>query len=114
MIAGSYRRLDVWLWHARFIKTRSGCVELAASGAVRINRQLTVKPHALVRTGDVLTVAAHGGVRVVRVLALAERRGPATEARRLYDELSEDAPTCAVPQRPALPPHGAAESRHRP
>ena len=58
-------------------------------GSIRINRQPTDKAHARLRIGDVLTVPVHGAVRVVRVLALAARRGPAAEARLLYEEISE-------------------------
>jgi ribosome-associated heat shock protein Hsp15 len=56
-------------------------------GSIRINRQPTDKPHAKLRVGDVLTLPLHVGVRVVRVLALSERRGAATEARALYEEV---------------------------
>ena len=61
-------------------------------GAVRLNRQPTVKPHARLRIGDVLTMALRGEVRVWRVIALAARRGPAPEARRLYEEVPEARP----------------------
>jgi ribosome-associated heat shock protein Hsp15 len=60
-----------------------------AEGGVRINRQPTDKPHARVRPGDVLTFPAGGTVRVIRVLGLAARRGPAPEARLLYEEVTE-------------------------
>jgi len=56
---------------------------------VRINRQPTDKPHAKLRVGDVLTLTIGGDVRVWRVLLLAERRGPASEARGLYEDLSD-------------------------
>ncbi len=82
-----YQRLDKFLWCARFASQRSACTALVASGLVRINRQPTDKPHARVRVGDVLTVPLTSHVRVVRVLALSERRGGATEARLLYEEL---------------------------
>jgi ribosome-associated heat shock protein Hsp15 len=80
------------------MRARSDCAALVALGSVRINRQPTDKPHARLRVGDVLTVPVHAKVRVVRVLALAARRGPATEARLLYEDLS-DAPqtSCAAP-----------------
>ncbi len=55
---------------------------------MRINRQPTDKPHARVRTGDVLTLSARGDVLVLRVRALAVRRGPAPEARLLYEEIA--------------------------
>ena len=60
-------------------------------GAVRLNRQPTVKPHAKLRLGDVLTMALRDEVRVWRVMALASRRGPAAEARLLYEEVPEPA-----------------------
>ena len=83
-----WQRLDKWLWCARFMRARADCAGLVAEGAVRINRQLTDKAHARLRIGDVLTVAIRGDVRVIRVLALAARRGPATEARTLYEEIA--------------------------
>ncbi len=84
-----WQRLDKWLWCARFLKLRTSCARWVAEGAIRINRQPTDKPHARLRPGDVLTLPVAGGVRVVRVLALAARRGPAPEARGLYEELAE-------------------------
>lgn len=83
-----WQRLDKWLWCARFMKARSDCARLVAGGLVRINRQPTDKPHARLRVGDVLTVPLRGAVRVVRVQALATRRGPAPEARMLYEEVA--------------------------
>jgi ribosome-associated heat shock protein Hsp15 len=71
------------------MRARSDCAELAARGSIRINRQPTDKPHARLRVGDVLTVPLHSSVRVVRVVSLAARRGPAPEARLLYEEISE-------------------------
>ncbi len=87
----AWQRLDKWLWHARFLKARSACTRLVAGGSVRINRQPTDKAHARLRPGDVLTFAVSGHIRVVRVLLLGERRGPAPEARRLYEEIAEPA-----------------------
>jgi ribosome-associated heat shock protein Hsp15 len=74
------------------MRQRSDCARLVAQGSIRINRLPTEKAHARLRVGDVLTVPAHGGVRVVRVVALGARRGPATEARTLYDEIAEAEP----------------------
>jgi ribosome-associated heat shock protein Hsp15 len=85
--AEDWQRLDKWLWCARFMKARSDCARLVAGGMVRINRQPTDKPHARLRPGDVVTLPLRGDVRVLRVLALATRRGPAPEARLLYEEL---------------------------
>ncbi len=82
-----WQRLDKWLWCARFMRARSDCAGLIGQGVVRINRLPTDKPHARLRIGDVLTVAVRGDVRVLRVLSLAVRRGSATEARALYEEI---------------------------
>jgi ribosome-associated heat shock protein Hsp15 len=71
------------------MRQRSDCAALVARGFIRINRQPTEKAHARLRIGDVLTVPIHGSVRVVRVVSLGVRRGPATEARMLYEEISE-------------------------
>jgi len=87
-----WQRLDAWLWCARVAKTRAACARLIEQGGVRVNRQPTDKPHARVRCGDLLTFALgsaeRGEVRVWRVVALAQRRGPAPEARALYEELA--------------------------
>lgn len=86
----AWQRLDLWLWHARFLKARSDCVRLIEQGLIRLNRQPTDKPHARLRPGDVLTLPlGRAGVKVVRIVALSSRRGPAVEARRLYEEVPE-------------------------
>jgi ribosome-associated heat shock protein Hsp15 len=71
------------------MKSRGDCADWIAKGGVRLNRQPTDKAHAKLRVGDVLTLPMRSGVRVVRVVALAERRGPAAEARLLYDDIPE-------------------------
>jgi ribosome-associated heat shock protein Hsp15 len=83
-----WQRLDKWLWCARFMRARSDCAALVAEGRIRINRQQTDKAHARLRPGDVLTLPVRGEVRVIRVLALANRRGPAAEAATLFEELA--------------------------
>jgi ribosome-associated heat shock protein Hsp15 len=87
--AAPFLRLDTWLWHARLAKTKSACARLVEAGSFRLNRQPVTKAHARLRVGDVLTFAWQGEVRVWRVLDLGERRGPASEARALYEEVSE-------------------------
>lgn len=62
---------------------------MAAAGKVRINNQRIEKPSAPVRPGDILTLTAGGKVMVVRVLGLGERRGPATEACKLYEAVED-------------------------
>ena len=83
-------RLDKWLFHARFFKSRDLAQDCVESGHLRLNAQRCKKPGHGVVVGDVLTFPQGGQIRVVRVLALAGRRGPATEAQALYCDL--DAP----------------------
>jgi len=85
---GDGRRLDKWLWFARFCKSRTLASKLCAAGKVRIGGELVHKAHYIVRTGDVLTFPQGPHIRVVRVLQLGDRRGPATEARTLYEDLA--------------------------
>ncbi len=80
-------RLDKWLWHARFFKTRPLATRYLEKGRCRVDGRVTNKAHTNVAPGMVLTFALGPKVRVVRVVALGERRGPAIEARALYDEI---------------------------
>jgi ribosome-associated heat shock protein Hsp15 len=84
----AWQRLDKFLFFARFCKSRAVAAELIEKGLVRINRQATIKPHAKLRPDDVLTLPLPRGVLVVRVKALSTRRGPASEAQSLYEELA--------------------------
>lgn len=81
-------RIDKWLWHARFFKTRSLAAGLISAGKVRLDGNLIAKPARSVGPGDVLTFAKEGDVKVVRILAIGTRRGPAPEAQALYEDLS--------------------------
>ncbi len=83
-------RIDKWLWHARFCKTRELAQRKAETGLIRLNGQRVEKPSALVRPGDVLTLPIARNVVALRVLALGARRGPPAETRALY-ELIHDA-----------------------
>ena len=80
-------RADKWLWYARFFKTRSLATKVCNAGQLRIAGSPVAKAHSQVRIGDVLTFPQARHVRVIKVLALAERRGPAAEARLLYEDL---------------------------
>ena len=85
-------RLDKWLWHARFFKSRGLAGDLAGSGALRINAERVDKPAVKVKPGDVLTFAQSRVIRVIRIEALADRRGPAPEAQGLYEDMSPPPP----------------------
>jgi ribosome-associated heat shock protein Hsp15 len=80
-------RLDKWLWFSRVVKTRAIAQDLASSGHVRINGQRAESAAKTVRIDDVLTIALPSRVRVLKVLDVAERRGPANDAKMLYQEL---------------------------
>ena len=85
--AGAQMRLDKWLWQARFFKTRTSAARAVAEGRVRVNGNRTLKPATLVAVGDGLTFVQGGTVRLIRVRDMGLRRGPATEARTLYEEI---------------------------
>jgi ribosome-associated heat shock protein Hsp15 len=89
------QRLDIWLFRARFAKTRAAAASLISEGGVRIvhdgvPRRLE-KPSAEVEPGDALLLPRDGHLVAVRVEALAQRRGPPGEARALYSELDAEA-----------------------
>ncbi|MGH6825891.1 RNA-binding S4 domain-containing protein [Methyloceanibacter sp.] len=88
------QRLDKWLWCARLVKTRSLAAKLIEGGKVRVNGERALKVSRHVRMGDVVTGTGAGAGRlfVVRVAGEAERRGPATNARSLYEDLTPEAP----------------------
>lgn len=82
------QRIDKWLVYARFVKHRAKASEWVEQGQVRLNRERVAKCSQTVKPGDVLTFSQGTQVRVVRVLAEAERRGPANAARLLFEDLS--------------------------
>jgi ribosome-associated heat shock protein Hsp15 len=84
-------RLDKWLWHARFAKTRSLAARLIEDGAVLLDGQ-AVKPAQTVRIGSRLSIRLGHREHRVEIRALGERRGPAPKARLLYAELAPPAP----------------------
>ncbi|HLZ06207.1 MAG TPA: RNA-binding S4 domain-containing protein [Bradyrhizobium sp.] len=81
------QRLDKWLWHARVVKARTSAAELVAKGFVRINGIRETSPGHAVKMGDVLTIALDRSVRVMKVIGFSERRGDASSARVLYEDL---------------------------
>ena len=98
-------RLDVWLWRARFFKTRALAARVAAQG-LRVNGQRTQKPGARVRPGDVLTFAQGAQVRVIEIVAPGARRGPAPEAQALWRDRAPPAAQAAPPRRVGARPTG--------
>ncbi|WP_291834237.1 RNA-binding S4 domain-containing protein [Brevundimonas sp.] len=86
-------RIDVWLWRARFAKTRTQAAALVDKGAIRLThqgRQVRLdKPGRTVHVGDRLVFALGGRLIDLEVTGLGERRGPAEEARALYAPIAE-------------------------
>lgn len=95
------QRIDKWLFFARVVKSRSLAAKLAQGGRVRVNRNKVDQAAYQVKTGDVLTITLDRRVLVYRILKVGERRGPAPEARLLYEDL---APPEAAPVDLAPPP----------
>ncbi|MGE0025068.1 MAG: RNA-binding S4 domain-containing protein [Hyphomicrobium sp.] len=89
------QRLDKWLWFARLTKSRTLAATAVEEGKIRVNRLKAEKASQAIKVGDVITSRLGRDVRVVKVLALGSRRGPASEARALYEDLT-----------PARPPAG--------
>lgn len=86
LIAG--QRLDKWLWYARVVKSRTLAAALIEAGRVRMNRVKVDKPRQIVRPDDVLTITIHHKIRVLKVVLPGQRRGPASEAQTLYEDLT--------------------------
>lgn len=84
-------RIDIWLWRARFAKTRSIAAALVEAGAVRLTHQgrqsRLDKPSRVVHPGDAVLIVRDGRLIEVRVQALGERRGSPDAARALYSVL---------------------------
>ena len=78
-------RLDKWLWAARFFKTRSLAQRAIAAGQVKLNDE-RVKPAHELKPGDLVFLRKENLEWKVNVRALSERRGPAEQARKLYEE----------------------------
>jgi ribosome-associated heat shock protein Hsp15 len=93
------QRIDKWLWFTRMVKTRTLAQAIVSQGQVRVNKSRVVKPSHDVGPGDILTLAVHGRVRVVRVLGVGARRGPASEAQTLFEDISASETTPAASEK---------------
>jgi len=83
-------RIDKWLWHARFFKTRTLAAKMVSAGHVRLNSGRVKKPATMLRAGDGLSFMQGDQLRIVKVKALGLRRGPAEEAQSLYLDLTPE------------------------
>jgi ribosome-associated heat shock protein Hsp15 len=88
MLADGRQRIDKWLFFSRAVKSRSLGAKLAQAGRVRINGEKSSQAADSVKPGDVLTITLERRILVYKVLSCGFRRGPAEEARLLYEDLS--------------------------
>ncbi|MBV8849715.1 MAG: RNA-binding S4 domain-containing protein [Methylobacteriaceae bacterium] len=86
--AKARQRIDKWLWFARIVKSRTLAAKLVTEGRIRVNSARIETPAKVIGPGDVLTIALERDVKVLRILANGERRGPYSEARLLYEDIS--------------------------
>lgn len=86
--ASSKLRIDKWLWYARVLKTRTLAASCVKSGKVRVNQEKISSPSRGVSPGDVLTITLDRQIKVLEIVELGSRRGPASEAQQLYNDLS--------------------------
>jgi ribosome-associated heat shock protein Hsp15 len=105
-------RIDKWLWAARFFKTRSLALTACNGGKVHVNGA-AAKPSKAVRPGDVVKVTVVGGRRIARIVALSDRRGPPSQARALYEDLTPPAPPHVRQAPPPFRPAGAGRPTKR-
>ena len=89
-------RLDKWLWYGRVFKTRSAATKVISGGRFRLDGTVMNKPHRKALCGQVLTFIQGERIRVIKIMALGCRRGPASEASLLFEDL---APICGLPSK---------------
>lgn len=87
-IESEKQRLDKWLFFARVYKTRSLAANMVVASHIRVNKQKVVKPATFVKIGDILTIRLDKRVIIYKVLAFGKRRGPANEARELFEDMT--------------------------
>lgn len=112
MEGAARQRIDKWLFFARVVKSRSLAAKLASAGRVRINRDKASQPSDFVKPGDVLTITLERRILVYKVLDAGKRRGPAEEARLLYEDMSPPpAPKGEAPVDAMVPLRAAGSGR---
>ncbi|RWM88494.1 MAG: RNA-binding S4 domain-containing protein [Mesorhizobium sp.] len=112
MVIDARQRIDKWLFFSRAVKSRSLAAKLVVAGRVRINRDKAAQASDLVRAGDVLTITLERRIFVWRVLGTGSRRGPAEEARLLYQDISPPPTPKGEAVRDAIPaPRDAGSGR---
>lgn len=105
-------RIDKWLWAARAFKTRSLAAAACDGGKVDVNGE-AAKPAKPLRGGERLEITIPNGRRILKVVALSERRGPASEAQKLYEDLTPPAPPRLRQAKPPYREPGAGRPTKR-
>jgi ribosome-associated heat shock protein Hsp15 len=114
MAADGRQRIDKWLFFARVVKSRTLAAKLVEAGKVRVNTERVLQPAHAVKPGDGLTITLERQVLVLKVVAPGSRRGPAEEARTLYEDLSAPpAKATPAPAEPAVREQGAGRPTKR-
>ena len=91
------QRIDKWLWHARFFKTRTLAAKVVTAGRVRVNSARVTKASSSVKPGDGLSFMQGEALRIVRISNIGARRGPASEAQTLYEDLTPEPESNDIP-----------------
>lgn len=106
MTGAERQRIDKWLYFTRVVKSRSLAAKLAQAGRVRVNRKKIDQAAYAIKVDDVITMTLDRRIVIYRVVELGQRRGPAVEARQLYEDLTPPpdpktsrTPLPSVPQR---------------
>jgi len=86
------QRIDKWLWHARFFKTRSIAQKQVSTGKIRVNSEKISSPSRKVIPGNVLTITRERDIKIIEILGIADKRGPFSQAQLLYNDLSPPKP----------------------
>ena len=86
------QRIDKWLWHARFFKTRSLAQKQVVTGKIRVNREKISSPSRKILIGNVLTITRERDIKIIEVLGIADKRGPYSQAQLLYNDMSPPKP----------------------
>ena len=91
-------RLDRFLFFIRLVKSRTLAQALIEEGHVRVDGKRATKTSEEVRLGSIIALPLHGKGRIIHILALPDRRGPASEARTCYEEIDESPDSANVSQ----------------
>ena len=86
------QRIDKWLWHARFFKTRSLAQKQVVTGKIRVDREKISSPSRKILIGNVLTITRERDIKIIEVLGIADKRGPYSQAQLLYNDMSPPKP----------------------